>query len=502
MRIRFIEREDAYSVYIEPDGTEVFIAHGPGFRRLFEYDLDAMQDLWRKERSHLSYGHQGRREFLDILAVSVTDPSVVDEVIFCEQCSIPGHPDDDFTVLDGSEYACQSCLENYYAWCEDCNTYVSCDDTTCIDDQSVCDNCRARNYSWCEDCDAWYRDGNGCGVDHDEDDDEDDHDGCCESPAPCFLVPNDGNGPLYNDVITNVTLPSGTISEEGMGQIYRYLRDNTGYAYATIVHEVGPRVQTKEGTFTKRLSRTMWKTHKYKIEPAVLSQVGNIAAAHSAAVSHKVTVSRDLNTSARSWGHSDSCWWQSYYKSRCTLKNNGGFGLRSWNDDDDEPRVSGRAWVIPLRKAEKIEPTTADLRLWGRRAGYTVAESGPVPNEVTAAYAKANPTKLVPTFDALTPDAYIVFNGYGRLSDYTPARIMAYMAGMTYRKIGFETLIQGGDNTMYVNAGGYLIAPEELASEYTDGHLTLKVDHHSNLFREEQAAALNVPTSDKELVNA
>ena len=58
------------------------------------------------------------------------------------------------------------------------------------------------------------------------------------------------------------------------------------------------------------------------------------------------------------------------------------------------------------------------------------------------------------------------------------------MAGMTYRKIEFSA------SPMYVNSdSGYLIAPEEIASNYTDGGLCLAVDVHSNLFNNEKVLA-------------
>jgi len=93
-------------------------------------------------------------------------------------------------------------------------------------------------------------------------------------------------------------------------------------------------------------------------------------------------------------------------------------------------------------------------------------------------------------FDTMTPDAFIVFNGYGDLSGYGPARIMAHMAGMTYRKVAFTC------TPMYVNGEqGYLVAPEALAEKYTDGRLSLTVPQHADLYDTEINAS-------KELTNA
>jgi hypothetical protein len=57
------------------------------------------------------------------------------------------------------------------------------------------------------------------------------------------------------------------------------------------------------------------------------------------------------------------------------------------------------------------------------------------------------------------------------------------MTGMTYRKVGFSL------GSAYVNSGGYLVAPEELATLYTDGSLYLNSDdapEHADLWDQER----------------
>jgi hypothetical protein len=111
-----------------------------------------------------------------------------------------------------------------------------------------------------------------------------------------------------------------------------------------------------------------------------------------------------------------------------------------------------------------------------------------------------NDGALTPTFETQEPAAFVVFNGYGTLSGYTPARIMSHMAGWTYRKVKFECLLGNldyDDKQMYVNnASGYLVAPEEIAERYTDGSLNLVVDQHADLYVTEKHE------KEKELVNA
>jgi hypothetical protein len=169
-----------------------------------------------------------------------------------------------------------------------------------------------------------------------------------------------------------------------------------------------------------------------------MSEVGTIARDHSKAAAFEVDVTRDLNRSPDYFYHDDSCWWGGMSESRCALKTNGGFGLRSLRGQS----VSGRAWVMPLRDCGG----------------------------------------LVPTLDTETPDAFIVFNGYGDLAGYAPARIMAGMAGWTYKKIAFSC------DPMYINAGGYLVAPEHIIQD--TANLRLSVPQHAHL------------TDDRELAHA
>jgi hypothetical protein len=219
------------------------------------------------------------------------------------------------------------------------------------------------------------------------------------------------------------------------------------------IENIGPNWQGKDGNYTKRLSRYAYKTYGLRVPPEVISEVGNIARQHSEGSEVEVEVTRNLNLSAEDFGHEESCWWQSYYHGRCALKTNGGFGLRSFGEFTDywgntnSDTVTGRAWVMPV---------------------------------------KHDGDRWLPTFETESPDGFIVFNGYGELSGYTPARIIGHMAGMTYRKITFYA------DPMYVNGeSGYLVTNEELATEFDDGGtISLPTEQHSDLHRREQATRM------------
>ena len=400
--------------------------------------------------------HRGslrQEDFRAYLRTLISDPDAIDEVSFCGDCGRPEW-DDELTGTGTGQNICESCRDSRWSSCDSCEElYPAGSMTNTLNDCVICDACLNDHYSWCDNCDGYYHD-NDDEHNHDNDD-EDDYCGC-EPPQPEFTIRNDGCEPLAQDTRVTVTLPAGTISAVGLDAIRQLLvtESISGGHYdgctdlACDLESLGSEWQTKAGNFAKRLSRHAYQRYQIKLTPDVLSSVGTIARDHSNAVSVQIEVTRDLNQSAGYFYHEDSCWWGSYGSSRCAFKTNGGFGLRSF-DGDSQHSISGRAWVMPLRR------------------------NGVSPSSHT----------LIPTFDTVTPDAFVVFNGYGDLSGYAAPRILAHMAGWTYRKIGFEC------SPMYVNAGGYLVAPEDIAEKYTDGSLHLSVSQHAHLFENERALA-------------
>jgi hypothetical protein len=299
-------------------------------------------------------------------------------------------------------------------------------------------------------------------------------DDCCSSPQLEFTVRN-GTGTLANDTRATVTLPEGVISDAGINAIRTYLRHAGGASAIPAVYnglhslsyDVGETVtaewQSRGGNFTKRLSARAFKVHALKIDPEILAKVGNIARDHSKAVSVTIDVTRQLNQPSGYFYHDDSCWWGSYGSSRCALKTNGGFGLRALPHNNDYG-VTGRAWVLPLLRTGG--PVVPPVHFPPRDARGRFAERPEVPG------------KLVPTFNTLNADAMVVFNGYGELGGYAPARIVADMTGWTYKRISFSA------DPMYINSGGFLIGPEEITQVTSE--LYLSIQRHSRLYHTEQ----------------
>lgn len=383
----------------------------------------------------------------------------------CEVCGEAIEEQEDTVEYDGED-AHQHCVTE----CDDCGRYVADDVFTgdhgevycdeCWDDCSHCGGSHPRRnmrtfdydlycdecWGYCPDCDSeiWgdrYEVG-AC---------EDCHI-CCESPQTVFRVPFEG-GVIGQDERVTVSLPAGVVSDEGMEEIRDAI---TAHRFDNYTHAEHPEAwyhwsylaenipdmdstwQMRDGNLTKRISRMAYKKYGLKVPPELMSQIGNIASQHSDGSDFEIEVTRDLNLPSGEFCHEDSCWWGSYVESRCVLKTNGGFGIRSFGDCGTP---TGRAWVMPLKKDD------------GR---------------------------LCPTFETLHPEAYVVFNGYEELDGYRAARVLAQMVGGTYRKIGLEV---GG---MYINSqAGYLVAREVIASQHTDGSLNLSATRHSDLWENE-----------------
>lgn len=467
MTLALVSVEDGYNVYENTDGEEIIGTPLPVVTPLTRWRDFDLAEAWAVAfLRHRQSGAPHRSkpscvDFIDEIRRLIADPDSMPEIVWCESCEHPTD-EDSATGLANGNVACDECFSDNYSSCDYCGDVFDYEHlTTTMEDHSVCDSCLAGNYLYCEDCDGYY---------HESDEAEHRHGRCdCDPPDLSVRFPQSDGTTLSEDERVAVSLPAGTISEEGIKSIARlihthamettvfdddgslseegYRLRNTWWNLAGDVAGMDTRWQTKEGNFTKRLSKLAHKNHALKLPPTLVTQVGNIARDNSQGSEIEIEFTRDLNLPAEDFYHEDSCWWQSYSESRCSLKSNGGIGLRTFGGTKWEP-VSGRAWVMPLR---------AD-------------EDG----------------ALHPTFDAVSADAYMVFNGYGDLQGYTPARVVAGMTGMTYRKINFDC------SPMYINGNsGYLVASEEIAERYAaTGRLSLYVDSHSNLYHREAASML------------
>lgn len=440
MTLYFIASGDLYSTYGDRDGNPVHLANG-GMRRIIP--LTMLPELFSEFADNGNYdaddNYLDNEEWLDSIRESLLDPHV--EIKWCASCESLLLPGNQHEIERDGEHVCTSCFTSY-STCGDCEIAFETNhmSDTLNRDEMVCDRCRDHNFNYCEDCEGWY--------DRDSYDDHSHHEECgCESPVQMFTMPHHGSS-LANDDEVVIELPAGTITDEGLRAVRdmlwsaAYDADNREerdmlHNVSRLPVEVGTEWQTRQGNFTKRLSRLAYKKFNYKITPELLGKIGSLAREHSSSVTElTVAITRDLNQSPEDFGNEGSCWWESYSSSRCALKSNGGFGLRSFNNG----YTSGRVWVMPL----KLD----------------------------------NNNDMVPTFETMNAAAFVVFNGYAELSGYVGARVMAQMTGLTYRKIAFDS------SPMYVNGNsGYLIASEAVQNQVT--RLNFYLNEHADLHHTE-----------------
>ncbi len=361
-------------------------------------------------------------------------------IVTCERCQEWDETDNATTVANG-DTVCDPCIADNYSACERCSEWSPSDDMTFADDTDAayCESCRDNYLSWCEQCEVYWR--------HDHDSHEDEEDACdCEAPHQRFRFPANGDGTITNDTRLDVTLPAGTIDETGLYQIRQLLYNDLTYdVVEKAMNAVGDLWQAKRGNFTRRLSRELYANHKTKIPEGVLTQIGNLARQHSSDSSEwAVEFTRNLNLSPDAFCHGGSCWWQSYYLSRCALKQWGGLGIRTF---DSYGNPEGRAWVQPLN--EDMEPT----------------------------------------HDTMDAHAYLIYNCYGELSGAQPARIIAHLSSKTYRKVEFESAEQ------YVNNNnGWLVADE--ATCRTTDCVTIDAEPHNRFDANDIPTLTNTDTEE------
>lgn len=331
----------------------------------------------------------------------------------CDACDVAIATSRGTVVDGGSERVCEDCRLAHYTLCGRCETWTSDDEMRSVNEGgSVCSGCCDRYYTWCEDCGEYFPDADMHG--HDDD-------WCrCDAPRQSFVFPAPDGYLIDEDELFELELPKGTIDQVGLDWIAQLLHSRMTPVDAVwfpvdarnLIHEVGPEWQGKRGNFTRRLSSAYYRKYGGKLDPELVSQIGNLARQHSSSsAGWRIELTRDFNLGAGEFYNAESCWWGCENASLCALKHWGGIGLRSYCYPSSPLAVSGRAWVQPLTEG------------------------------------------LEPTHDAVGAHAFVVYNGYGDLEGYAPARLVAHLTGRTYKRVSLSCTPQ------WVNSGaGYLVA--------------------------------------------
>lgn len=506
--LRFIESRDGYSVYVDTTGTYVYFMHRlpaydgwsaplrPGFDDFtlaaeainVEPNLDRSSRLTRFNSVMYDQYAAGEAE-----VCGGTDASD-DFSVRNSGCGLVSHTDEMLTI-DNVRY-CDCCREWLsYETCTLCGeaTFSTTPIGGYYSETLACNYCRDNDTSFCERCDMRYLDTDDSHEHPEMCDDE------CESPLTSFSIAlgsavseASDTSRLHANEQVSVTITSDeAISPTGQNLIYSAIVEwgcysnpapweaASGDFWSTIYRAYNDTEhvwKNNSGTYSRRLRSAIYKaikaelTHRgdtehkpFTLPEDLLARIGSIGYEHSRPLDLRVAITRDLNGSAYDFAHGDSCWWGSYSYSRCVLKSNAGFGLRSFSAPGEttmcacgcgseveatNSEVTGRTWVMPMRIEEE------------RSAGFGCAW-------------------LVPTFDD-DPDAYVVFNGYRALSERTGARVMSALTGLDFVGTDFNV----DDDTMYVNGGSaYVVARDEVLAQINDGSLQVgnRFDRHADL---------------------
>jgi hypothetical protein len=218
-----------------------------------------------------------------------------------------------------------------------------------------------------------------------------------------------------------VTAPKGTISERGIEEVTKFIQaqrlssdewreanPNIPYTYLyslpvdwdwTWVVQKGEYA----GTLPKRISKYYFKVYNIKCPESFLSQIGNIARAHSEDnLQYEFDFVDKFDWESGDFGDSHSCFWGSKEEARDILHENGALAVRFYKDGAG----SARAW---LYKSEEF---------------------------------------------------LLVFNGYGYLTLHI-ARVLSLHFNVSYKKIRL-TNYNRDDGTLWINGGtGYLVGTLE-----------------------------------------
>lgn len=165
------------------------------------------------------------------------------------------------------------------------------------------------------------------------------------------------------------------------------------------------------GTFPKRVAQYYKKAHNIKCPEKFLESVGNLARRHAATDESDITFEfvDVIDWDAGGYGDGGSCWWDDHAGAQDMHQHNGGFAVRLYDAHGDG---FGRAWLV-----------------------------------------------------GIDDDMWLVFNGYGFVSDSTLviARIVAAHMGKSYKSISLEN--NGDSRGVYWIDGGkaYLLGtPEQI----------------------------------------
>lgn len=206
----------------------------------------------------------------------------------------------------------------------------------------------------------------------------------------------------------------GEISDYGRSRVERHIsnaqvdRDCDSVALPPLPDDFQWIWQARRGNFPKRVSSYYYKTYGLKLHPVTLACIGSIASDHTSKnQSYTYELVDTFDWIAGDYGDKGSCYWSNHAGARKMLDENGAYAIRFYYGDGDSG--CGRAWVV----TEPVGENTA-----------------------------------------------ILWNGYG-YQTRDIARVLAFVTGLTYKKIELRNN-GAGYGELYINdCSGYAIGTEE-----------------------------------------
>jgi hypothetical protein len=109
-------------------------------------------------------------------------------------------------------------------------------------------------------------------------------------------------------------------------------------------------VVNKKGRILKRFANWVKSEHGIKLSDSVLGIIGDTLQRHlnSTEQTYFYDFTDTIDWDNGQFGKDDSCWWGCYEESQDVYISNGGWGIRFYQDDDqDDDNGIGRTWIYP-----------------------------------------------------------------------------------------------------------------------------------------------------------
>jgi len=102
------------------------------------------------------------------------------------------------------------------------------------------------------------------------------------------------------------------------------------------------------GTLPKRISAYTYKKSGFKLPPATLSEIGNIARRYTVGMNeYHFDFNTALDWQRGQFGDHGSCFWSERLGARDMIKDAGGYAIRFFREQNDPDSGYARCWIIP-----------------------------------------------------------------------------------------------------------------------------------------------------------